>query len=67
VRPQAPLLTREQGARRLNVSLSTLKRMGRSGAVGEIRISERLIRIDPQSVDAYIASRKAASGSGEAA
>lgn len=51
---QLPLLTREEAAERLNVSVSTLRRLGRSGAVDEIRISARLIRIDPASVDSYL-------------
>ena len=57
--PSSQLLTRMEAAQRLNVSLSTLKRLGRAGAVDEIRVGERLIRIDPGSVDAYIASRRA--------
>lgn len=68
MRPEVPLLTRGEAAERLHVSISTLRRMARAGAVDEIRVSARLIRIDPQSVDSYIASRRGATpAQGEAA
>ena len=66
--PPRQMLTRLEAARQLNVSLSTWKRLARAGAVNEIRVSERLIRIDPASIDLFLASRKtAATGAGEAA
>ena len=55
MRQQVSLLTRKQAAERLNVSVSTLRRLGRSGDIAEIRIRQRSIRIDPSSVDAYLA------------
>jgi excisionase family DNA binding protein len=55
VRP-VPLLTRKEAATRLHVSPSTMIRLGRSGAITEIRVA-RTVRIDPASVEAYIRSR----------
>jgi hypothetical protein len=59
-RPPRQLLTRLEAARQINVSLSTWKRLARAGAVAEIRVSERLIRVDPGSVASFISSRKTA-------
>jgi excisionase family DNA binding protein len=65
VRP-APLLTRKEAAARLHVSASTMIRLGRSGAVTEIRIA-RSVRIDPASVEAFIRSRRSRGGAGGSA
>jgi excisionase family DNA binding protein len=53
---RAPLLTRKEAAARLHVSASTMIRLGRSGAITEVRVA-RTVRIDPTSVERYIRSR----------
>lgn len=56
-----PLLTRDEAARLLRVSESTVVRLGRTGAIREVRVGKRAIRIDPASVAAHIrASRRQA-------
>ena len=50
-----PLLTRKEAGERLHVSESTLDRLVRSGAIAKFRVSKRGVRIDPASVDAYLA------------
>ena len=50
-----PLLTRKEAQQRLHVSESTLDRLVRSGAIAKFRVSKRGVRIDPASVDAYLA------------
>jgi excisionase family DNA binding protein len=58
------LLTRVEAAERLHVSLSTVRRLGAAGVIAEVRVSDRLVRIDPVSVEAHIRAR---CRSGEAA
>ena len=58
VPPVIPLLTRDEAAERLHVSESTVVRLGRSGAITEIRVGKRGIRIDPASVERYIRARR---------
>ena len=50
-----PLLTRKEARERLHVSESTLDRLVRSGAITRFRVSQRSTRIDPLSVDDYLA------------
>jgi excisionase family DNA binding protein len=44
----------------MNVSFSTVRRLGASGEITEIKLGKRAVRIDPASVEAYIrAGRRA--------
>jgi excisionase family DNA binding protein len=54
VRPDAPLLTRKEVARRLHVSESTVIRLVRAGALAEARIGKRAVRYPPSSVEAIV-------------
>jgi excisionase family DNA binding protein len=49
-----PLLTRPEVARRLGLSFSTIRRLGASGEITEIKLGKRAVRIDPASVEAFI-------------
>lgn len=53
-----PLLTRDEAAERLNVSESTLYRLRRAGAIKDVRMGRRCVRIDPVSVDRFIRARR---------
>ena len=55
--PGDPLLLRSEAAERLNVSESTVVRLGRAGEITEIRVGKRAVRIDPASLKAYLRSR----------
>ncbi|MGH3266096.1 MAG: helix-turn-helix domain-containing protein [Trebonia sp.] len=52
------LLDRREAARRLRVSLATVKRYGASGLLEERRIGPRLIRITEASVDSLVCANK---------
>jgi excisionase family DNA binding protein len=52
--PVNGLLRREEVADRLHVSVTTVRRLGRSGALAEVRIGRRMIRIKAGSVDKLI-------------
>ena len=52
------LLDRGEAADRLHVSEMTVRRLGRSGDLEEIRVSERAVRITEASVEAHIARRR---------
>jgi len=53
-----PLLTRKEAGERLHVSESTLDCLARSGDITKIRVSKRSVRIDPDSVDLFLARRR---------
>ncbi len=53
-----PLLLCSEAARLLNVSESTVVRLARSGAITEIRVGKRAVRVDPASVAAHIRARR---------
>lgn len=50
------LLTLEQVADRLNVSIDTVRRLVRDGELPVKRFGERIRRVDPSDLDLYIAS-----------
>lgn len=50
------LLKRAEVAERLHVSPRTVMRLGRSGALTEVRVGTRTVRITPESVDRLIES-----------
>ena len=50
----AQLLLRKEAAERLHVSESTVVRLGRSGAITEVKVGKRAVRIDAKSVEAHI-------------
>ena len=53
--PVAPLfLTREEAAKRLHVSFSTVRRLGAEGKITEVQESKRAVRIEAASVEAHI-------------
>jgi excisionase family DNA binding protein len=54
VRRITPLLTLGEARVRLNVSESTLYRLRRHGAISDVRVGKRGIRIGPASVERYI-------------
>jgi excisionase family DNA binding protein len=58
MRGAVTLLDRREAARRLHVSLATVKRYGASGLLEERRIGPRLIRITEASVDKLIRAGK---------
>ena len=59
MRDSRPLLTCLEAAERLHVSESTFRRLRRSGVIPEIVVGKRSVRIDPDTVEAYIlASRQ---------
>ena len=51
----APLLTTREAADQLGVSLSTLYRLVKVGAIPLVRVSARRRGIRPASLDAYVA------------
>lgn len=58
MRQAVALLDRREAARRLRVSLATVKRYGAAGLLEERRIGPRLIRITEASVDKLIRTGK---------
>ena len=52
------LLPRREAARRLFVSLSTVKRWGAAGLIEERRVGPKLVRITEASVEALLSKRK---------
>jgi excisionase family DNA binding protein len=59
------LLTRHEAAERLNVSFSTVRRLGAEGKITEVQVGKRAVRIDPESVEAHIrAGRRGGHGTG---
>ncbi len=56
--PAGRLLDRAETAERLNVSTMTVRRLGAAGALEEIRVSARAIRITEESVERHLAGRR---------
>ena len=54
MRPDTQLLTRQETADRLHVSVSTVKRLVRSGILAESRVGKRSVRYEPNAVQAAI-------------
>jgi excisionase family DNA binding protein len=54
------LLSRREAARRLYVSLSTVKRWGKQGVLEERRVGPKLVRITEASVEALLRKDAAA-------
>lgn len=52
------LLSRREAARRLYVSMSTVKRWGAAGLLEERRVGPKLVRITEASVEAVLSRRK---------
>jgi excisionase family DNA binding protein len=52
------LLDRAEVAARLHLSEMTVRRLGRTGHLTEVRVGERAIRILEDSVEAHIAGRR---------
>jgi excisionase family DNA binding protein len=52
------LLDRSEVAERLHVSPMTVRRLGASGRLDEIRVGERAIRIPEESVERHLAERR---------
>jgi predicted site-specific integrase-resolvase len=51
----------------MHVSVSTVRRLGRAGLIAEVQVSKGAIRIDAESVDAFIRSRRRTAVAGDAA
>jgi excisionase family DNA binding protein len=51
------LLDRAETAARLHVSEMTVRRLGAAGRLTEVRVGERAIRIDEDSIERHIAER----------
>ncbi len=56
--PQQTLLTAQEAADRLNVSLRTLRTRIAAGQLPVIRFSARCLRIRSEDLDAYVRSRR---------
>jgi excisionase family DNA binding protein len=52
------LLDRGEAATRLHVSEMTIRRLGKAGHLTEVRVGERAVRIDEDSIEAHIAGRR---------
>jgi excisionase family DNA binding protein len=52
------LLDRSEAAERLHVSEMTVRRLGKAGHLTEVRVGERAIRIDEDSIERHIAQRR---------
>ncbi len=52
------LLDRGEAAERLHVSEMTVRRLGKAGHLTEVRVGERAIRIEEDSVERHIAERR---------
>jgi excisionase family DNA binding protein len=52
------LLDRGEAAARLHVSEMTVRRLGKAGHLIEVRVGERAIRIDEDSVERHIEARR---------
>jgi excisionase family DNA binding protein len=57
------LLDRGEAAERLHVSQMTVRRLGAAGHLTEVRVGERAVRIDEDSVERHIAERRITRGS----
>lgn len=57
------LLDRAEAARVLAGSERTIRRLGRAGHLTEVRVFDRAIRIDADSIAAHIAARRVVHGS----
>lgn len=53
-----PLLTEEEVAKILRVSMRTMRALRGSGQIASIKIADRLIRYSPTDVAAYIATAR---------
>jgi excisionase family DNA binding protein len=51
------LLKRSETADLMHVSVSTVRRIARAGLITEVRVSKGAVRIDAESVDAFIRAR----------
>lgn len=56
------LLTRQDAARRLSISLTTLKRLMREGAIAYIRLPGRAVRFTAADLDAFVAAQRVEAG-----
>jgi len=56
--PELPLLTLGDVATRLQISLSTVRRLVKTGVLKTVRPGQRLIRVRPGDLDAYIQQHK---------
>lgn len=52
------LLSPAQVATRLGVSTKSVRRLANQGRLASIRLSARVIRFEPEAVDAFIAERR---------
>lgn len=59
---QRRLVDRAEVAERLGVSKTTVRRLGRSGDLTEIRVSKRAVRIPEGDVDRHIAGHRIVRG-----
>lgn len=62
----ATLLTRGEAAERLRLSEATVRRLARRGHLHEVRVSERAVRVDEDSVE-HLAARGLGDGPKDAA
>jgi len=56
------LLDRGEVARILHVSETTVRRLGQRGHLTEVRVSDRAIRVEAESVETFIAGRRVTHG-----
>lgn len=57
-----PLLTRQDAARRLSISLRTLNRLMRERAIAYIRLPGRAVRFTAADLDAFVESQRVEAG-----
>jgi excisionase family DNA binding protein len=55
--PKEPLLRKAQAAELINVSLPTLDRYTRSGALLSVKLSNRAVRFRVSDIEAFLAER----------
>ncbi len=63
----AELLDRREVAERLHVSMSTVRRLGKAGALVEVQVGPRAVRVTRDSVDGLIKSGALVRATGRAA
>jgi excisionase family DNA binding protein len=61
------LLTRAETATQMHVSMSTVRRLGASGAITEVRVGKRAVRVDAESVEEHRRAGRRPAPSQEAA
>jgi len=52
------LLSPAQVATRLGLSTKSVRRLAAAGTLPAVRLSERVVRFEPEAVEAFIASRR---------